>query len=248
LSKYKKMRYKVLAFFLCFVALTSFGQEKIVYDAHAEKRESGSFHAIKVSHGIELLVKQGAEEAVAISADTREQREAVKTEVVGGELRIYVKQNLQKWWQQLRAKGVRVKAYVSFKTLDGIDGTSGSKTIIDGHISSPSLSVNLSSGASLQGDIQVQKADIDVSSGARGDMGGTADDMDIRSSSGAHFYGYDLLAQNAKADASSGGKIEISIVKDLSASASSGGGITYKGNGSAHAVSTSTGGKVRKEG
>lgn len=51
-----------------------------------------NFHAIKVSHGIELLLKQGAEEAMAISAENKEQREAVKTEIVNGGLRIYEEQ------------------------------------------------------------------------------------------------------------------------------------------------------------
>ncbi|MBD0376981.1 MAG: hypothetical protein ICV51_15285, partial [Flavisolibacter sp.] len=59
-----------------------------------------------MSHGIELLINQGNEEALAISAETKEYRDAVKTEVVNGELYIFIKQDLEKWWQQLRKKGI----------------------------------------------------------------------------------------------------------------------------------------------
>src|SRR5215203_4631961 len=78
---------KLFSFFLLLVATVSFAQDKIVYDANVEKRTVSDFHAIKVSDGIELLIKQGTMEAVAISAETEEQRQAVKTEVVNGELK-----------------------------------------------------------------------------------------------------------------------------------------------------------------
>src|SRR5215208_7007476 len=122
--------------FLCLSLLATicFAQDKTVYDANAEKRTTGSFHAIRVSHGVELLLKQGDTEALAISAETKEQRDAVKTEVVNGELKIYIEQKFMNWWKQLRRNGVRVKAYVSFKNLDKIDGSSGSKTNIDGRL------------------------------------------------------------------------------------------------------------------
>jgi hypothetical protein len=47
--------------------------------------------------------------------------------VVNGELRIYIEQSLNKWWQQLKKKGIDVKAYVSFKTLDKLDASSGAE-------------------------------------------------------------------------------------------------------------------------
>ncbi len=227
-------------------ALVSLAQEKIVYDAHAEKREVNSFHAIKVSHGIELLVNQGNEEAVAVSAEQKEYRDAVKTEVLDGELRIYIKQDLEKWWNQLRQKGKKVKVYVSFETLNSFDGSSGAKTTIEGALTTNNLSINLSSGASLKGQLKGDKIDVDVSSGAATNIGGEVQNLEVSSSSGAHFYGYDLVADNCKAHASSGGKIELSVNKEITASASSGGGINYKGEASSTNITMSSGGKVKK--
>jgi hypothetical protein len=74
------------------------------------------------------------------------------------------------------------------------------------------------------------------------------DNFSIETSSGAHFNGYDLTASSAMAEASSGGKVELSVSKDLTASASSGGAITYKGSGGISNISTSSGGKVKRAG
>lgn len=228
--------------------LVVLAQGKIVYDAHAEKRSVTNFHAVKVSHGIELLLSQGTEEALAISADEKELKEAVKTEVVDGELRIYIKQDLQKWWNQLKRKGRNVKAYVSFKNLDHLDVSSGASTSIDGSLNTNKLFINLSSGARLQGRIKGEDVKVDVSSGAVTDISGEVQNLDVNTSSGAHFFGYDLIATSCKADASSGSKIQLSVDKEIQASASSGGGINYKGDAPQTHVSTSSGGKVRKGG
>jgi len=240
---------KILSLFLVgILTLSAVAQERVIYDANAEKREVSAFHAIKVSHGIQLLLKQGNEEALAISAERPEYANAVKTEVVNGELRIYIKQDMEKWWQQTKRKGFPVKAYVSFKNIDRLNASSGSKTTVDGRLSGNKLSVDLSSGASLDGELAVGTLNIDLSSGAKGHVKGSVENLSVVTSSGAHFYGYDLSAAVAKANASSGGKVELNVSKSLAASASSGGAIVYKGNGGISNVSTSSGGKIRKAG
>ncbi|HEX2608274.1 MAG TPA: head GIN domain-containing protein [Flavisolibacter sp.] len=240
------MKKIILALFFSTLLIMARAQDKIVYDANAEQRTVTAFHAISVSQGIELMIQQGQTEALAISAETKEYRDAVKTEVVNGELKIYIEQKLQKWWQQLKKNGVKVKAYVSFKTLDRLHGSSGSRTTIEGSVTGASLSVDLSSGASLRGAIKTTSLDVDQSSGASSALTGQVEQLTVQTSSGAHFYGYDLTTNTGKADASSGGKIEISVGKEIAARASSGGAISYKGEGGLRDVSTSSGGKVRR--
>ncbi len=235
----------LVALILCSTVLSA--QEKIIYDANAEVRKIGSFKAIKVSHGIELLLKQGNEEALAVSANDEKYRDAIKTEVINGELRIYVEQSFDKWWKQLRTKGKYLKAYVSFKNLEEIDGSSGSKTIVDGNLNSPVLSIDLSSGASFDGNLKVMNLTIDQSSGGKSYISGNVENLSATASSGGHFFGYELVVDKCKADASSGGKMQINVTKEMVAYASSGGGINYKGEGVIMDVSTSSGGKIRRD-
>ena len=77
---------------------------------------------------------------------------------------------------------------------------------------------------------------------------GKVNDLKITASSGSDFNGYELESETCKADASSGSDIEITVNKVLEAQASSGGGINDKGNGAITNVSTSSSGKIRKQG
>ena len=82
---------KKLFVFLPFLFSVIFlsAQNTVVHDANAEVRNVSSFHAIEVSNGIDLIITQGNDEAVAVSAATPEIRNRIKTEVENGKLKIY---------------------------------------------------------------------------------------------------------------------------------------------------------------
>ncbi len=227
----------------CLLSISLLAQDKIINDANAETRTVSNFHGIKVSHGIELVIKQGNTEAVAVSASEKEYRDRIRTEVVAGILKIYY--DNEHWYKGWNSKGKRLKAYVSFKQLDKLDGSSGSSTQIDGTLTAGELKIYLSSGADLNGTIQANSLYVDESSGATAHVSGKSLSVNVETSSGAGFYGYDLVSDKCDADASSGGSIEISVSKELSAGASSGGDISYKGAGVITKISTSSGGSVK---
>jgi hypothetical protein len=233
-------------FFLLFsglFCLAVFSQNKIINDPNAEVRNVTGFHAIKVSTGIELILKQGNTEAVAVSAAETAFRDRMKTEVVNGVLKIYYDNN---WWHDLGRGNKRLKAYVSFKMLDRIEGASGSQSIIDGSINGNKLDVKLSSGAGLKGDIRTNTLSVSQNSGSVSTISGKVQSLAVETNSGAVFHGYDLLIDKCDADASSGGSIQVTVNKELSAGASSGGGIHYKGDGVITKISTGSGGSVKK--
>lgn len=235
---------KILAFLLpCLLVIAALGQDKIINDANAVVRHVGSFHAIRVSNGIQLTIKQGSEEAVAVSADDPELRDRIITEVVDGVLKISFDHNL---WKAFRKGNRRLKAYVSFKNIDKLHGSSGSLTKVDGLLTANGFDVDLSSGAEFNGDIKATSLSVDQSSGSTMRISGNVQTIKVGTSSGATFHGYELVSDNCSADASSGGSIQITVNKSLSAEASSGGGIRYKGSGTVTSVSTGSGGSVRK--
>jgi hypothetical protein len=229
--------------FTCMLSISLLAQEKVINDANAETRNVSSFHGIKVSQGIDLVIKQGSTEAVAVSASEKEYRDRIRTEVVNGVLKIYYEN--EKWYKGWSSNGKKLRAYVSFKQLDMLDGSSGSSTNIDGAINAGDLKINLSSGAGLKGVVQANSLDVDESSGATAHISGKSASVSVETSSGAGFYGYDLVSDKCNADASSGGSIEINVNKELSAGASSGGDIRYKGTGVITRISTSSGGSIK---
>jgi hypothetical protein len=237
------MKKSFLTVFTSLLVFFSIAQEKIFNDVNAEARRIGSFHAIKVSHGIELIIKQGASEGVAISASEKEYRDRIKTEVVNGVLKIYYDND--KWWKNNNSNK-KLKAYVSFLTIDKIEGNSGSMTKVEGSLTAANFALDLASGAEFKGHVKVHRMIVEQNSGSISKVSGQVESLIIETSSGAVFSGYDLATDRCDADASSGGSIQITVNKELTAEASTGAGIRYKGSGVITKISTSTGGLIRK--
>jgi hypothetical protein len=240
------MKKTIFLVLLCTAALFSFAQEKVINDPNAATRNpGGSFHGIKISNGIELILKQGNTEAIAVSAASVEDRNKIKTEISNGILKIYYEDKTNWGWNKEKKQ---LKAYVSVKELDLLDAASGSQTVIDGELNCKKLKIDISSGAGIKGKITAAEMSVDQSSGSTMKVSGKVGSLSVETSSGAGFYGYDLESDNCDADASSGGHIEINVQKELQADASSGGGIRYRGAGVITKISTGSGGSVKKNG
>ena len=235
---------KKLLFLFLLAGITASAQ-KVVNDENAVKRDVKSFHAIKVSEGIDLFLSQGNEEAVAVSASEPKYRERIVTEVDNGVLKIYY--DRENNWFSNNSDRKKLKAYVSFKELDMLKGSSGADISVDGSVNVSKLDINLSSGASFTGKVDVKDLSVDQSSGAGSDFTGKVTNLTVETSSGAIFRGYDLATDYCTAKASSGGAVRVTVNKELSAKASSGGGIHYKGNGVIRDVDTGSGGSVSRK-
>lgn len=220
--------------------------QKEVNDPNVESREVKGFHAIKVSTGIQLMLNQSRTEAVAVSASTEEDRNKIKTVVENGVLKIYYDNDSWKFWRYNDNK--KLKAYVSVISIDGMDASAGASINIEGTVKSSKLDVDVSSGAVVKGNIDVSTLKVDQSSGAVINLSGSVTDLTVDGSSGSIFRGYELTVENCNVDASSGGGIQVTVNKELSVEASSGGYVNYKGQGVIKNIKTSSGGIVSKKG
>lgn len=236
---------KKLLFVFLLAGITAAAQDKIISDENAVKREVKSFHAIKVSDGIDLIVTQGNAEAVAVSASEIKYRERIVTEVENGTLKIYYDRESN--WYSNNSSRKKLKAYVSFKELDMLKGIAGADITVDGSIDVSKLDINLSSGASFTGKVAVKDLSVDQSSGSGSNFTGKVTNLTVETSSGAIFRGFDLATDYCTAKASSGASVRVTVNKELSAKASSGGGIHYKGNGVIRDVDTGSGGSVSRK-
>ena len=239
------MKKIIFAISSTFILSAAIAQNKIVNDANAQVRAVTAFHAIRVSTGIHLYLTQSNEEKVAVSADNTEHRERIRTEVVNGVLKIYC-ENGHHWFSD-NDWNRDLRAYVSCKTLDALNASSGAHVEVDGSIHSNTLDLDFSSGAWFKGSVNVSGLTIDEGSGAHSVISGSANDTKASASSGSHLDAFDLVTNECDADASSGGHIDVNVSKTLVASASSGGHISYKGDASIKNINTSSGGAVSKK-
>ena len=237
---------KKILLFLGLLSLTVIGsaQEKVINDANAAARSAKNFHAIEIGDGIDLYVSQSNEEAVAVSASKTEYRNKITTVVEDGVLKIYYgpKTDWNFSWNNNR----RLKAYVSFKTLDRLSGSGGSDITVSGTIRVPNLKLSISGGSDFKGAVETEDLNIKASGGSDVNISGRATTLRIEASGGSDFKGYDLSSEICYANGSGGCDMQVRVNKELTVNTSGGSDVYYKGNAVIRESKTSGGGSVSK--
>jgi hypothetical protein len=225
---------RILTAVAILISTVTFAQTK-------QQRSVSGFSGISVATGIEAEVTQGNEDAVSITASDDKYLADVKTEVVNGVLKIYLDgQN-----KNNRDKNRKIQAFVTYKSINKLLGSSGASIKTTNAISGGTLLLDMSSGAQFKGDLKATDLTINQSSGAISKVSGSATSVNADVSSGSIFTAPDLSSENCKASASSGAVLKLGVSTKLTARASSGGVINYKGNPEVD-KSVSSGGVVSK--
>ena len=129
--------------------------QKTVNDPNAEKRNVSGFHGIDVATGINLVLTKGDIEEVAVSASKTEYRDKIITEVKNGILEIHYETRLGAINKKKESKDL--KAYVSYKSLDKLDVTSGAEVEINGVLTSASFTLQANTGGLVNGALSAAR-------------------------------------------------------------------------------------------
>jgi len=220
------MRKMLFILWLGLLGLSSRAQQTIVHDANAELRPVKGFHGVEVSNAIDLYLSKGDEETVAVSAKDIKWRDRIVTEVVNGILRIRLE---GKGWTVGNNK---LKAYVSFTTLDQIKASGASDVYVDGVIAGDQLSLDLSGASDFKGAVKVGSLQLDQSGASDAHITGiVSGKTTIRSSGASDVKGYDLVTEECDVHATGASDIRITVNKGLSADLSGASSVYYRGEG-----------------
>lgn len=235
---------KLLCIALLTATFSSVFAQKQINDANAEKRSVSGYHAIEIGDGIDLFLSQG-DESVVVSASEIKHRDKIKTEVRNGVLKIWYDRNnmLNIDWDNRK-----MRAYVSFKDLDRLEGSGGSDIKVEGSIKVAKLDLDISGGSDFNGKVEMSTLNVDASGGSDVNIEGSVKDLTIDASGGSDFKGYQLSVDNCTLDASGGSDVYITINKELSAEASGGSDVFYKGNGTIRKMDSSGSSSIKKMG
>lgn len=221
------MKKIILSLVMMAGSLAGMAQKALVNDPNAEQRTvNGSFNAIKVSGGIDLYLSQFETESIAVSASEDKYKEHIKTVVENNTLKIYY--DGDKLWNSGNKK---LKAYVSFKTLERLQASGASDVQVAGTISVPSLALEMSGASDFKGAVKTNELKLELSGASDATVSGVTNSVSIRSSGASDFKGYDLVADVCSAKASGASDIRITVNKELSADASGASDISFKGSG-----------------
>jgi len=237
------MKYVLGVVMLMVAALTTKAQN-LVYDANAEVRKVDAFKGVSAGGGINVYLSQGAEQAVAVSAEDQKDVSKIKTEVKNGVLRIYVDPGM---WNKWNWGNKKIKAYVTVTELSSLEFSGGSIGKAVDPITVKDLSTECHGGSIITGEFKGDNLNLDLSGGSIANLQGTFTSASVEASGGAILNGYDAVLETCNAEASGGSIINVNVNKELSADASGGSVVNYKGAGIIKRVDTSGGSSIRKK-
>lgn len=201
-------------------------QDNLLVDApNVQKRAVVPFHGVQVSSAIDLVIKQGNEDAVAVSATDVETRNRIVTEVVNGVLHIYFNDKGFHWnWGNRK-----MKAFVSFKNIDELGASGSSDVYVDGFIKATDLTIHLSGSSDFKGGIQATHLNLHQSGSSDATVKGSAVNAEIQLNGSSDVRGYELAVDVCSIHASGSSDTQITVNKELTVDNSGSSDVYYKG-------------------
>jgi len=207
------------------ISLVAMSQKQLVVDANAEMRTlTGSFTKIKVSSAIDLYLSQSENESVAVSASEDKYKDGIKTVIEDNTLKIFYEGD-RNW----RGRDRKMKAYVSFKTLQALEASGASNILVAGKITTSFMKLMLSGASDFKGAVTTDDLKIDLSGASDVTISGSAKNVVIETSGASDVKAYDLQTEVCSAKASGASDINISVNRELSAHATGASSISYRG-------------------
>lgn len=209
--------------------------QKVINDPNVEARQLGSFTRIDVSSAFEVILTQGNEESVAVSSNVAGDNANITTRVENGKLRIGYRNSGKKWY-----RNHRLRAYISVKNLESLEGSGAAKITIDGTLASPELRINLSGATDLKGNLAINRSlKLDLSGASDVTLTGAVGALNIDASGASDVKAFELTASECNVNASGACNIRISVEKEMNADLSGASSLQYKGNAAIRTIKTS---------
>jgi hypothetical protein len=225
---------KSILFFLFALITIQLNAQTVINDKNVQVRNVSSFSAIKVSGGIDVYLSQSNEEAVAVSASDIAYRDNIKTEVENGVLNIYYDNHSFRF-----NSNKKLRAYISFKTLESIEGSGACDFMINGTMNGNNLKVSLSGACDMKGIVDIANAQFRLSGASTVKISGTVKNLKLEAGGASDLKNYELIVDNFIAQLSGASDAKLTVNKSISAKASGASSLYYKGNPEVRDVSSS---------
>jgi hypothetical protein len=237
----RQLQYTILVFLIigsssCIISPheTIYGSGNVV----TEERDIGEFTGLKVSSGIDVVIRQGKEISLELEADDN-LHEVIITEVDGNTLKIYTRKNIRK----SRSK----KVFLVYKDLNTIRISSAGDVTGENTLKTGTLDIDLSSAGDLNLEVQAEKIICEISSSGDARLSGNTEVLVASLSSAGDLHAYELITKNAEVSCSSAGDARVYATEEFNLRSSSAGSIYYKGDGRVVNSHTSSAGSIVKK-
>lgn len=217
---------KQICLLLALVGLAGFTSchfGKVTGSGHqvTENRKVDNFDRIDVSGAYEVKLKQDSTLSIAITADDNLMKH-IRTQVSGGQLRIYSKRSLSTVKPMVLVIGV--KSLSEVKVSGAVDVES------QGRINTGNFGLNISGASKIKLDLSAA----DVNTEARGateiNMTGQAAAHKVKLTGAGKLFAFDFVVGDYKINTSGATHCEINVLKNLAVNSSGASEVNYRGN------------------
>ncbi len=210
--------------------VNSFAQDTI-------SRQLTDFHKLDVTDGIIVQLEKGTHESVKFIYEGIEASKII-SDVEDGKLTLKIPVGY--------TKQIKVRAYLTYKNINAIEGSSQAEIDSKSLLKQDSLIVDLRSGAKIYASLDVKYLQATIVEGAVLSVDGYATNQNIDVTTSGTFSGYDLEGEKVTVKTTVGGKAKINVEKELDATATLKGYISYKGNPAKIKSEPKLGGTIEK--
>ena len=179
------------------------------------------FAVIEVHNGFQVDLKKSSDFSIEITIDDNLQ-EYLEVNKSGNTLIIRMQQNRVYPSSTLSAK-------ITMPDISRLDLSGGSQADVAGFNLSHDLSIELSGGSRINGDISAADIDLDLSGGSRIELVGAADNLVADGSGGSHLGLGSFPVGSANIKISGGGEATIDVSGTLDLDLSGGSIVLYSG-------------------
>lgn len=206
-----------------------------------------AFDRIKVSSGLEVELSVGAAQTIRAESDDSKVLGELDIKVRNGELRIELDRKFLDFiggLGKMLSGGPGVTVFITAPVVTGLEARSGSEILARG-MTGHSLTFEVKSGSQITAsEIEAQFIEVDGSTGAAAELLGTCARLQADVSTGAILRLGRLECMVVHAEASTGARVTVRATQTIKAEASSGGQVNVSGNPTSIDTDTSSGGDV----
>jgi hypothetical protein len=233
----------------------------IAFSQGTESRKLSTFSKLELTGSLEAFMEKGSEESVKIVTEGVS-TEKIITDVKGNTLEVYMEKG--------NYHNIRVKVYITYKSLDAIDKSGSGNLTCNSDLSSSDFELNSSGSGNIiflkkikaqqvklrksgSGNIKLgalETDDADLEFSGSGDFhvsDGYAKKQSIHLSGSGNFIGNGLKSNECSAFISGSGSIDISVSQSLEGTIAGSGNITYEGDAQVTKAGIIGSGRIHKK-
>jgi hypothetical protein len=215
----------IMAASLVAISSFSFAKVSIAKALSTEDRHLSGFNAVSVAGSFDVYITQGSTESVKVEAAS-DVIDRIVTEVEGGVLKIYIKNNNGFNWNWGKKKMI---VYVSIKNVNAVSLAGSGDVYFKNGLRAPSLKLKLTGSGDLTGKVDVKSLESSISGSGDITVSGRAENSSVSVVGSGDFTGQNLTTTNTTVKVAGSGDARVNAADKIEASVVGSGDVHYTG-------------------